>query len=112
MSNLIDKTEENPSTPVTLSLRDVILILAAVISMVTAWGMFGTRLSIVEEKTITINKTIIEVRGILKEIKAEHNGKEGKINHHLDIIKERLRNIENTQAQITGILSQNKNIIK
>jgi len=45
-----------------LSVRDVVLIMAAVVSVVAAWGVYGTRLSLVESANVTLNKQHIELK--------------------------------------------------
>jgi len=92
--------------PVTLTIRDMVLVIAAVVSMVTAWGIFGTRLSVVEEKIIFISSNMKDIRMIVKEIKKEDAGKGSDFQEKLDNLELRLRNLETKQAEIRILLNQ------
>jgi len=58
-----------------LTIRDVVLIMAAVVSVVAAWGVYGTRLSLVESSIVTQGEDIKELKETvmreLSELKAE-----------------------------------------
>ncbi len=40
--------------PASLSLKDVAFVVAAIVSIVVSWGMYGTRLSLVEQSVSTL----------------------------------------------------------
>jgi len=92
----------------TLTIRDVVLIVAAVISMAMAWGMFGTRLSVVEEKVVSIGNNLVQIRQIIKDLEVEKNTDDMKILDDLEDLEIRLRIIENNQSQLTGLLNNKK----
>ena len=100
---------DNVNVPMTLTLRDVVFIIAAVASMVTAWGLFGTRLSVVEEKIIYISNNMVEIRNIVKELKNEDRRSSTLLVKEMDKLDERLRNVETSQAQIKYMLNSKKN---
>lgn len=101
-------TADNISVPMTLTLRDVVFIIAAVASMVTAWGLFGTRLSVVEEKIIFISNNMVEIRNIVKDLKNEDRRSNTLLITEMDRLDQRLRNVETSQAQIKYILNSRK----
>ena len=108
MANNINNPEESDfeqgSTPMTLSIRDVVFIIVAVTSMVTAWGLFGTRLSIVEEKIIFISKNISEIRDIVKDLKDDEKDQDELMRLKLESLEGRLRNVETNQAELKVLL--------
>ncbi len=99
---------ESAKVPMTLTIRDVIFIIAAVASMVTAWGLFGTRLSIVEEKIIFISNNVSEIRDIVKELRKGEKDQDMQIRNELDKLEMRLRNVETSQAQIKVLLQKKR----
>lgn len=54
--------------PSNLSLRDVIMFITVAVSVTAAWGMIGTRLTIVEKELIHTSKSIEEVKQRLKDM--------------------------------------------
>lgn len=92
--------------PMTLTIRDVVLVVTAVISMVTAWGIFGTRLSVVEEKIIFISDNMKDIRMIIKELKKEDIMITDDLREELKSLEIRLRNLEMNQAEIKILLKQ------
>ncbi len=112
MSNNLNQLEnqdsDNSKAPMTLTLRDVVLIIAAVISMATAWGMFGTRLSVVEQKVVSIGGNLVQIRQIIKELRAEDITEHTGLRLELEKLEGRLRIIENEQAELKGLLHSNK----
>lgn len=115
MSSNINQPEnldgESAKIPMTLTLRDVVFIVAAVVSMATAWGMFGTRLSVVEQKVISIGNNIIEIRLMVKDLRKEEVATNQSIQTELNRFEDRLRLIENHQARIRVLLNNKKNKI-
>jgi len=111
MSNNIIQPENHEGgsakVPMTLTLRDVVFIVAAVVSMATAWGMFGTRLSVVEQKVISIGNNIVQIREMVKDLKQEDNRADASLKGELRTLEDRLRIIENNQAQIRVLLNNN-----
>jgi len=95
---------EYTKAPVTLTIRDVVIIVAAVLSMATAWGLFGTRLSVVEEKIIFIGDNLTEIRQIIKEIKRDDDGVASDFKDELQELETRLRAIETHQVQLEVLL--------
>lgn len=57
--------------PTILSLRDVFLMMTAVVSVMVAWGMYGARLSVVEEKMLTLKTGVSEIQRSIKELELE-----------------------------------------
>lgn len=114
MVNTVNQPEQNDSSldsakvPMTLTIRDVIFIIAAVASMVTAWGLFGTRLSVVEEKIIYISNNVSEIRNIVKDLKNDDKDHSKGIHAELDNLEKRLRNVETSQAQIKILLEKRR----
>lgn len=104
----IKDAPDNVKIPVTLSIRDVVFIMVAVASMATAWGLFGTRLSVVEEKIIFISDNVSEIRTIVKDIKLEDRDSDGQLRSKLNDLDVRLRNVETNQAQIKVLLKQRR----
>jgi len=94
--------------PMTLSIRDVAIIIAAVLSMTTAWGIFGTRLSVVEEKIIFIGSNITEIKEIIKEIKTDEGHLANDIRYNMELLESRIRSIETNQAQLEILLDKKK----
>ena len=101
---LDSQNAEYAKAPVTLNIRDVVIIVAAVISMATAWGLLGTRLSVVEEKIIFIGDNITEIKQIIKEIKTEDDKSASVFKAELQGLETRLRVIETNQAQLKVLL--------
>ncbi len=99
-------TPEHIKTPMTLTIRDVVLVVAAVVSMVTAWGIFGTRLSIVEEKIIFISNNTKDIRTIVKELKREDSMVTDDLREKLESLEVRLRNLEMKQAEIRILIRE------
>ena len=99
---------DNVNIPMTLTLRGMVFIIAAVASMVTAWGLFGTRLSVVEEKIIYISNSMVEIRNIVKDIKNDDRRTNAHLVEEMDKLDERLRMVENSQTQIKTMLTAKK----
>ena len=84
--------------PAILSLRDVFLMMTAVVSVMVAWGMYGARLSVVEEKMLTLKNGVIEIQQSIKEMELETRRENKEI--HSDVINDlkrldqRLRQVE------------------
>jgi len=107
-NQLENNDSDHDKAPMTLTLRDVVLIIAAVISMATAWGMFGTRLSVVEQKVISIGGNLVQIRQIIKELRVEDITDHTGLHLELEKLEARLRAIENEQAELKGLLHLNK----
>ena len=90
--------------PASLSLRDVIYIIIAIVSITTAWGLYGTRLSVVEEKLLSIGNHLTEIKTEIKEIKNERKDDRSELGEDLDKLEIRLRSLEEHQARLEGIL--------
>jgi hypothetical protein len=54
--------------PSAISLRDVIIIVTAVITVVSAWGVYGTRLALVEDKIVQHEKRLDGVESLAHDI--------------------------------------------
>lgn len=88
--------------PTTVSLRDVIVVVLAVISIVTAWGVYGTRLSILEGKVVDINDGITELKQMIREVKQESKSSFDNVRTEVDSVDNRVRLLEEKQARIEG----------
>jgi len=99
-------SSEHIKIPMTLTIRDVVLVVAAVVSMVTAWGIFGTRLSVVEEKIIFISNNMKDIRTIVRDLKKEDTIVADDLRDELENLEVRLRNLEMNQAEIRILLQQ------
>lgn len=53
--------------PATLTLRDIITFVALAVSVTLAWGVFGTRLTVVENQLVTMSKSYDEMRSDIKD---------------------------------------------
>jgi len=91
-------------SPITLHLRDVFLVLTAVVSIVAAWGMYGTRLSVAEEKLVSIGNNLSDIRQMVKDLKKEGKSDQAVFRIELTNLETRLRRLEEEQARIQGIL--------
>lgn len=89
-----DLSTDNGRSPTMISLRDVVLIVAGVVSIVMAWGLYGTRLTVVEEKLVTMNGTVTELKREIKEIKTNVKTLDQKENNHLNELNRRLDKLE------------------
>ena len=99
---------ESIKSPISLTIRDVVFIIVAVLSMATAWGMFGTRLSVVEEKVISIGDNIVQIRQTIKELKKDMHDADMLIQEDFENLEIRLRIIENQQAELKVLLNAKK----
>lgn len=108
MSNKQPQISGRVKIPMTLPLRDVVLVMAAVVSIVTAWGMFGTRLSVAEEKLVSIGNNLNDIRQLVKDIRQEDKGEHKSIQVELDNVEKRLRYLEEQQARVESIIKNQK----
>lgn len=112
MSNGDNTNKSNASSsghikiPMTLTIPDVVFVIAAVVSMVTAWGIFGTRLSVVEEKIIFISNNVKDIRSTVRELKKEDTTIINTLRKELENLENRLRNLETNQAEIRILIQQ------
>ena len=79
-----------------LTIRDVVLIMAAVVSVVVAWGVYGTRLSLVESAQVQESLDITEIKESLtreiEELKREVESQTTKNdNEHKEMRKDQRR---------------------
>jgi len=65
--------------PLTLSINDLIWIITAVVSIVVAWGMYGSRITVLEVNQLTTNKEIAELKNELSKQKDENVARDKKI---------------------------------
>lgn len=78
-------TEESPIKsrfPANLSLRDLITIGATIVTITLAWGVFSTRLAIVEKELVTLSVKFEEDKSDMKDIKARVSILEHQINEN------------------------------
>ena len=98
----------NVKIPTILSLRDVFLMMTAVVSVMVAWGMYGTRLSVVEERMVTSKLHVTEIRQMIKDIRedtdTDQNEKHARINVKMEQIEIRLRAVETSFIRIEGLI--------
>lgn len=99
---------ERIRVPMTLTLRDVLLIIAAVASIVTAWGIYGTRLTVVESKALSLSNTIDEIKQTIKEIKQEDKDEHASMQKELNNLENRLRVIEEQQARLDVLVRDSR----
>lgn len=79
--------------PSAISLRDVIIIVTAVITVVSAWGVYGTRLALVEDKIIQHEKRLDNVESMAADIQK----KDIELTTSIVEIKQRLNFLERTK---------------
>jgi hypothetical protein len=53
--------------PATLTLRDIITFVALAVSVTVAWGVFGTRLTVVESQLVALTKSSDEMKSDIKD---------------------------------------------
>jgi hypothetical protein len=53
--------------PATLTLRDIITFVALAVSVTVAWGVFGTRLTVVESQLVVLTKSSDEMKSDIKD---------------------------------------------
>jgi hypothetical protein len=53
--------------PATLTLRDIIMFVSLAVSVTLAWGVFGTRLAVVENHLVDITKSSDEMKSDIKD---------------------------------------------
>jgi len=92
--------------PTTLSLRDVVYIVIAIVTVTTTFMMYGTRLSVVEEKLLSIGNHLTEIKTDLKEIRKDDKDARSEVEADLDKFEDRLRTLEGHQARLEGLLSR------
>ncbi len=71
-SNIMSTDNQDDGTikvriPATLTLRDIVTFVALAVSVTMAWGVFGTRLTVVETQLVTMSKSYDEMKGDLKD---------------------------------------------
>lgn len=59
--------------PAAMSIKEVVIIITAVITVVSAWGVYGTRLALVEDKTTQHEKKIDQVLNSLADLQKQVN---------------------------------------
>jgi cell division protein FtsL len=91
--------------PASLSLRDVVYIIIAIVSITTTFMMYGTRLSVVEEKMLSIGNHLTEIKAEIKEIKKEQKETRSEIGDDLGKLESRLRSLEEHQARLEGLIN-------
>jgi cell division protein FtsL len=94
--------------PASLSLRDVVYIIIAIVSITTTFMMYGTRLSVVEEKMLSIGNHLTEIKAEIKEIRSEQKEISSEIGDDLGKLEERLRTLEGRLARLDGVLNGNR----
>ena len=57
----IPEQEDHKETGHSFTLRDVFIMIASVVSIVTAWGVYSTRLAVVEDKIVTITEQVKQI---------------------------------------------------
>lgn len=96
-----DESDVQVKIPTTLSFRDVLLIMAAIASVVGAWGVYGNRLSVVETNVLTINKEFTEFKQEYKETKQRLRGDIESIKDNDTNIKSKVSDLEhNTETRL------------
>ena len=82
-----------------LTIRDVVLIMAAVVSVVAAWGVYGTRLSLVERSNVTLTQELNETK--------EHLGQEiTELKQEMKDLSKQVNKIDNEQARRKSIVDK------
>lgn len=59
------------TVPSTISIRDVIVIMGAIVSVVVSWGFYGTRLSLVEERLVLTTASIDEIKQDIARVRTD-----------------------------------------
>lgn len=68
-----------------LTLKDIISMVTVAVTLTLAWGVFGTRLTVLEKEVININATVKEQKEMIKENELRITG-----------VETRIRDIEST----------------
>lgn len=101
-------TNRNIRVNTTLTVRDMVYIMITIVSITTTFMMYGTRLSVVEEKLLTIGNHLTEIKTELKEIREERKRDITLSNTEIYKLEKRLRTLEEYQARLKGMLSESK----
>lgn len=65
--------------PATLSLRDIITFVSLAVSITMAWGVFGTRLTVVEKELINVTKNDDDLKAQMKDMTQRMNQLENRL---------------------------------
>lgn len=65
--------------PLTLSINDLVWIITAVVSIVVAWGMYGSRITVLEVNQLAANNEIKDLKDQLAKQKEENISRDKKI---------------------------------
>lgn len=56
--------------PSAVSIKDVLVLITAIVTVVSAWGVYGTRLALVEDKVLQQDKRIDEAKRDIADMRA------------------------------------------
>lgn len=62
-----------------LTLKDIISMVTIAVTLTLAWGVFGTRLTVVEKEIINVNATLKEHKDMIKSNELKIAGDEARI---------------------------------
>jgi sensor histidine kinase YesM len=74
--------------PATLTLRDIITFVALAVSITMAWGVFGTRLTVVENQLVAMSKVDADFKLELKEMTQRVNQLENRLRENENLSEE------------------------
>lgn len=77
------KQDDEVMIPFNITWRDIVSIVGIAITLTTAWGLFGTRITILEKEVVSQDKTI-------QDMKSENE----KINQKVNVLENRVRDAE------------------
>jgi uncharacterized protein YlxW (UPF0749 family) len=83
--------------PATLTLRDIVTFVALAVSITLAWGVFGTRLTVVESQLVAMTKTDDDIKNQLKDM-----------NQHIIQLENRIRDNEATAEDMWRYVRKTK----
>jgi hypothetical protein len=67
-----EKTGKINILPLTLTIKDAVWILTAVVSIVVAWGLYGSRITVLESNQLITNDNVKELKVQLEKQKDEN----------------------------------------
>jgi len=81
----LDKTEDRGvlRLPQSLSFKDLITIVSVAVSLTLAWGVFSTRIAVLEQEVVTAQQIHERDLGEIQKLQADVNSLEVRLNDHV-----------------------------
>jgi cell division protein FtsL len=98
--------EYHVRVPSTLTLRDLIYIAIAIISITTSFLLHGTRISVIEQQMLTVGNNITEIKQDIKQIIRDEREEDAGIKQLIDDLTDRQRELEADQSRIEWYLNK------